>query len=137
MNPIKLLILTTSLLLLEANSSQAADSPAKRLNVLFIAVDDLRCEFNAYGADYIHAPNLDRIAKRGLTFNRAYCQQAVCMASRASLMTGARTPREAHAAVAGGSGWSKTEINTHTTRRPSFFSMTFKSEIYPPNINQE
>ncbi|MFN9916015.1 MAG: sulfatase-like hydrolase/transferase, partial [Pirellulaceae bacterium] len=78
------------MLLLEANSSQAADSPAKRLNVLFIAVDDLRCEFNAYGADYIHAPNLDRIDKRGLTFNRAYCQQAVCMASRASLMTGAR-----------------------------------------------
>ena len=59
-------------------------------NVLFIAVDDLRCEFGAYGAHYIHAPNLDRLAQRGVTFKRAYCQQAVCMGSRASLLTGAR-----------------------------------------------
>ncbi|WP_414663015.1 sulfatase [Horticoccus sp. 23ND18S-11] len=64
----------------------AADRP----NVLFIAVDDLRPEFGAYGASYIKSPNLDRIAKAGITFNRAYCQQAVCSPTRSSLMTGTR-----------------------------------------------
>ncbi len=62
----------------------------EKWNVLFFAVDDLRTEFGAYDADYIHSPNLDRLAKRGVTFNRAYCQQAVCSPSRSSLLTGAR-----------------------------------------------
>src|SRR4051812_24339859 len=59
-------------------------------NILFIAVDDLRPEFSVYGADYIKSPNLERIAKAGVTFNRAYCQQAVCSPTRSSLMTGTR-----------------------------------------------
>jgi len=63
---------------------------ADRPNILFLAVDDLRPEFGAYGADYIKSPNLDRIAKAGITFNRAYCQQAVCSPTRSSLMTGTR-----------------------------------------------
>jgi arylsulfatase A-like enzyme len=63
---------------------------AERPNVLFIAVDDLRPEFGAYGADYVRSPNLDRIAKSGMTFQRAYCQQAVCSPTRSSLMTGTR-----------------------------------------------
>jgi arylsulfatase A-like enzyme len=69
-----------------ASYSSAAD----KMNVLFIAVDDLRTEFGAYDRPNIHAPNLDRLAKSGITFNRAYCQQAVCGPTRASLMTGAR-----------------------------------------------
>ena len=64
----------------------AADRP----NVLFIAVDDLRPELGAYGFNYIKSPNIDRIAKAGITFNRAYCQQAVCSPTRSSLMTGTR-----------------------------------------------
>ncbi|MEQ1825969.1 MAG: sulfatase [Pirellula sp.] len=63
---------------------------AERPNILFIAVDDLRPEFGAYGADYVKSPNLDRIAKAGITFQRAYCQQAVCSPTRSSLMTGTR-----------------------------------------------
>ena len=59
-------------------------------NVLFIGVDDLRPELNCYGIDYIHSPNIDRLASEGILFNRAYCQQAVCMPSRASLLTGLR-----------------------------------------------
>ena len=62
----------------------------KRPNVLFIAVDDLRPELGCYGAKTILTPNIDRIAKQGMTFLRAYCQQAVCSPSRTSLMTGAR-----------------------------------------------
>ncbi len=68
----------------------AAKDASGKLNVLFFAVDDLRTEFGAYGKTYIHSPNLDRLAARGLTFNRAYCQQAVCSPSRSSLLTGTR-----------------------------------------------
>jgi iduronate 2-sulfatase len=74
------------LLVLAAWTARAADRP----NILFFAVDDLRAEFGAYGASYIKSPNLDRIAKAGITFNRAYCQQAVCSPTRSSLMTGTR-----------------------------------------------
>ncbi len=65
-------------------------APAKRLNVLFIAVDDLRPELGCYGNPIIKSPNIDRLAKQGLLMNRAYCQQAVCSPSRSSLLTGTR-----------------------------------------------
>jgi iduronate 2-sulfatase len=68
----------------------AAAAPANRPNVLFIAVDDLRPEFGAYGASYVKSPNLDRLARAGITFNRAYVQQAVCSPTRSSLLTGTR-----------------------------------------------
>lgn len=71
-------------------SAIGAAIAADRPNILFIAVDDLRPEFGAYGASYIHSPNFDRIAKAGITFNRAYCQQALCSPSRSSLLTGTR-----------------------------------------------
>ncbi len=61
-----------------------------RPNILFIAVDDLRPELGCYGRDYIKSPNIDRLARAGLVFNRAYCQQAVCSPSRSSVLTGTR-----------------------------------------------
>ena len=62
----------------------------EKLNVLFIAVDDLRPELNCYGATHIKSPNFDRLAEISTVFNQAYCQQAVCAPSRNSLMTGLR-----------------------------------------------
>ncbi len=63
---------------------------AERPNILFIAVDDLRVEVGCYGSTIAITPNLDALAKEGLRLNRAYCQQAICRPSRASVMTGAR-----------------------------------------------
>ena len=61
-----------------------------RLNVLLIISDDLRTELNCYGADHMVTPNIDRLARDGTLFERAYVQQAVCCASRASFLTGLR-----------------------------------------------
>ena len=55
-----------------------------------MASDDLRCTLGCYGDPVAVTPNLDRLADEGLLFERAYCQQAVCNPSRASLLTGLR-----------------------------------------------
>ncbi|MBC8373624.1 MAG: sulfatase [Phycisphaerae bacterium] len=73
-----------------ALKSIGAEAARERMNVLFIAVDDLRPELGCYGARHIKSPNIDKLAAGGLLFNRAYCQQAICSPSRTSLMTGAR-----------------------------------------------
>jgi len=62
-------------------------------NVLFIAVDDLKPLFSAYGDRLAKTPGLDRLAREGVVFQNSYCQQAICGASRASLLTGMRPDR--------------------------------------------
>ncbi len=69
-----------------AFAAEAGDRP----NVLFIAVDDLRPDIGCFGSTMAHTPNIDALATRGTVFRRAYCQQAVCNASRVSLLTGLR-----------------------------------------------
>ena len=80
-----------ALVLLSASGRAAGESTvAKKFNVLFLVSDDLRPELGCYGNNVIKSPNIDRLAERGMVFNRAYCQQAVCSPSRSSVMTGMR-----------------------------------------------
>src|SRR5690349_1298154 len=62
----------------------------EKRNVLFIIVDDLRPELGCYGNTIVKTPNIDRLARNGVTFTRAYCQQSVCTPSRTSFLTGLR-----------------------------------------------
>lgn len=60
-------------------------------NVLMIAVDDLRPHFGqAYDTPQVMTPNMDKLASRGVTFKKTYCQAATCGVSRSSLLTGRR-----------------------------------------------
>src|SRR5262245_47784500 len=78
--------LTLTALVLLAVSARA-DAP--KTNVLFIVADDLRADLGCYGS-VAKTPHLDALAARGVRFDRAYCQQALCNPSRSSFLTGKR-----------------------------------------------
>lgn len=77
------------LLAVAALLAGSASGAQPRLNVLLIMADDYRPELGHYGSTAL-TPHLDRLARRAVTFERAYCQQAVCNPSRSSMLTGLR-----------------------------------------------
>ncbi len=85
----KRLVTIIALLLAPLSALHAANTAAK-LNVLFIAVDDLGNVLGSAGHPMAKTPNLDRLAATGVRFDRAYCQVPLCNPSRASVLTGLR-----------------------------------------------
>jgi hypothetical protein len=69
-------------------SAPAVLKGRRRRNVLFISTDDMCNRLGCYDVPVIKSPNLDRLARSGLCFNRHYCQFPLCGPSRTSLMTG-------------------------------------------------
>src|SRR5690606_37280866 len=74
-------------------SGQAINENSKqeRPNILFILVDDLKPALGTYGDPMAITPNMDRLATKGMRFDMAYANQAVCAPSRFNLMLGSRS----------------------------------------------
>ena len=62
----------------------------KQLNVVFIAVDDLKPTIRSFGDNFAVTPNMDMLARKSSVFLNAHTQQAICSPSRISLLTGLR-----------------------------------------------
>ena len=88
MNRMRALGLTLAVLLGMASTFAQTSTPQK-LNVLLTVADDLNTDLGSYGAP-VKTPNIDRLAARGVRFDRAYAQYPLCSPSRSSLLTGRR-----------------------------------------------
>ena len=82
MKPLLLVLLSSFAILHSSYSAQP--------NVLLLMSDDLAATLGCYGHPQAKTPNLDALAKRGVVFNKAFCQFPHCNPSRSSMMTGMR-----------------------------------------------
>ncbi len=84
------LMMRYALLLIALTAAAPQTLAADKMNVLFIAVDDMNNDLGCYGHPYLKSPNIDKLASKGVRFDRAYCQFPLCSPSRVSIMTGLR-----------------------------------------------
>jgi len=86
------LLALLSLLISASTTLNATESQkeTRHPNVLLICIDDLKPRIGCYGDPLAQTPSMDRLAKRGVLFERAYCNQAVCSPSRNALLVGLR-----------------------------------------------
>ena len=69
--------------------SASAAPPARRPNILYIMSDDHAAHaISAYGSRVNQTPNIDRLARDGVRFDRCFCVNSICTPSRATIITG-------------------------------------------------
>ena len=85
---IKKLILLAIMLFGPLSDLHAADSIAKRPNILWFVVDDMSANFSCYGETHIKTPAVDRLAREGTRFTNAFVTAPVCSPCRSALITG-------------------------------------------------
>ncbi len=111
---------------------------AEKPNVLFIAVDDLRPELGVFGAVGMVTPNIDRLAKRGVRFDRAYCMVPTCGASRAALMSSIRPASNrflTHMSRASEDVPGLTTLNTHF-KNHGYTTLSLGKIFHHPDDNE-
>ena len=71
-----------------ADVASAENTPGSRPNVVWIVVDDMSCHFGYQGEGQVTTPHVDRLAREGVVFSRAYATAPVCSTFRSALITG-------------------------------------------------
>jgi arylsulfatase A-like enzyme len=76
--------------------SLSVSGQSKKPNIVFILIDDLGwMDIGANGSSFYETPNIDKLAKEGVRFTRAYAASPVCSPTRASILTG-KNPARIH-----------------------------------------
>jgi N-sulfoglucosamine sulfohydrolase len=105
--------LTGLLALTGLTSCEEPQRELLRPNILFCLADDISFpHMGAYGTDWVHTPNFDRLAAQGILFTNAYTPNAKCGPSRSTILTGRNS-------------WQLEEAANHFC----YFPSTFK--VYP------
>lgn len=85
-------IVWVSILSGKSANSQKVSTKNSKPNIIYILADDMGYyELGCYGGKVIETPNLDKLAKGGMTFSNHYCGSNICAPSRCALMTGKHT----------------------------------------------
>jgi len=131
-NLITVLLTALSIVTMSCNNNVGNKrSETKKPNILFILVDDLGyTDLSCQGSKYYETPNVDKIAKEGMTFTNGYAACQVCSPSRASILTGMFAPRHGITDWIGapsGEAWRKT--GRHTKLLPADYVHNLKKDL--------
>src|SRR6478752_5411194 len=82
-------LLTFAIIICLPSKYSAAQQPGKRLNIIYIMSDDHAYQaISAYGFGLNNTPHIDKLAEKGMLFNRAFVSNSICGPSRAVMLTG-------------------------------------------------